>query len=482
MNRRLSCFTRNSISVAVLLVCSHAHVHAQTQNTTTKYEYDTAGNVTKITNPLLAVSVQTYDALNRLKTQTDPDNKVTQYNYDGQGRLTQVTDARNLSTFYTLDGLGNQLGLTSPDTGSSSNTVDVAGNILTRTDAKGQVTTYTYDILNRVSRITYHDGSITNYTYDAGANAKGRLSQISDSLGSIQNTYDKRGRILTQVRSLTVNTGAGNTIVTSTTAYQYDSVGRLSSLTYPNGRRLTYTRDSMGRITQIDTSKDGIAITLLSQVSYRPFGGVKSYLNSTGQAYVRGFDLDGRISSYTLNNQVQAISYDAANRIIAINDANNATRNITYGYDTLDRLTSYLTPQANQSFTYDPVGNRNTQTTGAATTTYSYGTTSNRLTQVAGSQTNAIVMDANGSTTGNGINQFSYDARGRMVSANTAIGVVQYQINALGQRVQKIVPAGANSISTQYHYDQGGKLIAEAAGTAGVDYVYLDDIPVAVLK
>ena len=69
-----------------------------------------------------------------------------------------------------------------------------------------------------------------------------------------------------------------------------------------------------------------------------------------------------------------------------------------------------------------------------------------------------------------------------MVSANTAIGLVQYQINALGQRVQKSVPAGANSISTLYHYDQSGKLIAEATGTAGVDYVYLDDIPVAVLK
>lgn len=476
MNRCLSNLTRISISAAVLVLCSHAYVHAQVQNTTTKYEYDTVGNVTKITNPLLAVSVQTYDALGRLKTQTDPNNKVTQYNYDGQGRLTQVTDARNLSTLYTLDGLGNQLGLTSPDTGSSTNTVDVAGNIVTRTDAKGQVTTYVYDILNRVSRITYHDGKVTDYTYDVGANAKGRLTQISDSLGTIQNTYDTRGRILSQVRTITVNALP----VTSTTTYQYDSVGRLSNITYPNGRRLTYSRDAMGRISQIDTSKDGIAITLLSQVSYRPFGGVQSYLNSAGQAYARGFDLDGRISSYTLNNQVQAISYDAANRIIAINDANNATRNITYGYDTLDRLTSYLTPQANQSFTYDPVGNRTTQTTGAATTNYSYGSTNNRLTQVAGSQTNAIVMDPNGSTTANGVNQFSYDARGRMISANTAIGIVQYQINALGQRVQKIPPAG--SISTQYHYDQSGKLIAEATGTAGVDYVYLDDIPVAVLK
>ncbi|MFZ6676215.1 hypothetical protein [Undibacterium sp. Xuan67W] len=279
---------------------------------------------------------------------------------------------------------------------------------------------------------------------------------------------------MTDTRTITVN----NSPVVRTTSYQYDNAGRLSLLIYPNGRRLSYTRDSMGRTTQIDTTKDGIASTLLSQVSYRPFGGVQGYLNSTGQAYTRGFDLDGRITSYTLNNQVQAISYDAANRIISINQVNSTTRQATYGYDTLDRLTSYLTPQASQSFTYDPVGNRNTQTVGAAATTYSYGTSSNRLTQVAGSQTSPIAMDANGSTTNNGTAQFTYDTRGRMITATTAAGVVQYQINALGQRVQKSSPAA----STQYHYDQSGKLLSESSGGNDVDYVYLDDIPVVVLK
>jgi len=479
MNSNIS---RSLIAIAVGLFCTNGVVNAQGL-ATCNFKYDAMGNVTEIRNSNGSTSVHTYDALNRLKTQTNADNKLARYVYDAQDRLTQVTDARDLSTFYTYDGLGNQLSLISPDTGATNTTADLTGNILTSTDAKGQLTRYTYDVLNRLTRIVYHDNKAINYSYDNGANAKGRLTQITDDNGSIQYSYDARGRILSEVRTISVNSTPATT-ASATTSYQYDTAGRLSSLIYPNGRRLNYTRDSNGRITQIDTNKDGVTTTVLSQVVYRPFGGVQSYLNSAGQTYARGFDLDGRITSYTLNNQVQAISYDAANRIISINQVNSTTRKATYGYDNLDRLTSYLTPQTSQAFTYDAVGNRTTQTLGAVNVNYSYATTSNRLTQVAGSQTNPVVMDANGSTTNNGNAQFSYDTRGRMVSATTSAGVVNYQINALGQRVQKSLQGtnGTPNTVTLYHYDLGGKLLAEVTGTSETTYIYLDDIPVAMIK
>lgn len=119
---------------------------------------------------------------------------------------------------------------------------------------------------------------------------------------------------------------------------------------------------------------------------------------------------------------------------------------------------------------------------GTSTSTYSYDNTSNRLSQVSGSLTSTITMDANGSTTNNGSVQFVYDVRGRMISATTTAGVVQYQVNALGQRVQKTASVAGNNVSTLYHCDQGGRLISEQRGQSHVDYVYLDDIPVAVLK
>ena len=444
------------------------------QNSTYQYEYDALGNVTKITNPLKAQTIQSYDVLGRLQTQTDANNQVTSYSYDGHDHLIKVTDARQLSTLYSIDGLGNQLGLTSPDTGTTSTTVDIAGNVLTSTDAKGQTTRYTYDVLNRVTRITFSDGQVANYTYDQGNNAKGRLTQIQDTNGSIQLSYDSRGRLLSETRTLS-NSGIP---IVSTTSYQYDIQGQLTQLNYPNGRQIRYTRDSLGHIIQIDTSKGGITATELSKVVYRPFGGVQSYLNSVGQAYTRSFDLDGRITSFTLNNQVQAISYDAASRIIAINEVNNTARQVSYGYDSVDRLTSYLTPQSNQKFSYDAVGNRQSKTTGSITTNYSYSNTSNRLTRISGSQSKSIQMDANGSTTNNGNAQMNYDARGRLVSVTTAGTTISYRINAYGQRVQKSSPNG----NTLYHYDQRGHLISEHSGQSDMDYVYLDDIPVAVLK
>lgn len=445
-------------------------------STTCQFEYDAMGNVTKSFNANNSITVLEYDALGRLKTQTDADSKVTRYEYNGQNRLTRVTDARNLSTSYSIDGLGNQLGQTSPDTGDTILTVDAAGNVLSKKDAKGQITRYTYDVLNRITSITWHDNSTTSYTYDQGVNAKGRLSKISDQNSNISYTYDMRGHVLAETHTM----GAASYV----TRYQYDTAGRLSSLTYPNGRQISYTRDALGRITQIDTSKDGIAATILSQATYRPFSGIQGYRNSAGQSYARGFDNEGRISSYTLSNKVQAITYDAGGRIATINEVKNPDRQASYGYDTLDRLTSYLTPQTSQSYSYDAVGNRSTKTNGAASTSYSYANNSNRLTQVMDSQVKPVATDPNGSITGNGINQFSYDARGRMITATTAIGVVQYQINALGQRVQKNVPANGGNPATSivYHYDLYGRVISERNGQADVDYVYLDNIPVAVIK
>ena len=69
-----------------------------------------------------------------------------------------------------------------------------------------------------------------------------------------------------------------------------------------------------------------------------------------------------------------------------------------------------------------------------------------------------------------------------MSAATTAVGAVQYKINPLGQRVQKTTPTG----STVFHYDQEGKLISESTvvgtSTTYTDYLFLNDMPVAVLK
>jgi YD repeat-containing protein len=218
---------------------------------------------------------------------------------------------------------------------------------------------------------------------------------------------------------------------------------------------------------------------VVNQVLYQPFGPVQSITLGNGRTLTRGYDLDGRMTSFSLSAQTMAVSYDAASRITAISDASNTVSGTSYGYDALDRLTNVVTPTAGLVYAYDSVGNRVQKVNNSAVTNNSYAPTSNRLTQV-GAQ--VIGTDANGSITDKGSANFSYDARGRMVSANTAIGLVQYTINGLGQRVRKVTPTA----TTVFHYDLAGKLIAEATTTAGVttvlEYIYLGDLPVAVFK
>ena len=453
-------------------------------NQTTQYGYDNQGNLTSIDGPLAGtvdVTINGYDALNRLKQVTDPNGGVTQYGYNGIDQLVSVTDPRNLVTTYDIDGLANLNSQQSPDTGSTINTYDEAGNLRTQTDAKQQVTTYVYDALNRVTSITFHDGSKQTYAYDQGANGIGRLSSITETnpqnqvASLLAYAYEGHGRIASETR--TING------IAYVVGYGYDSAGRLSGMTYPSGRTIGYTFDALGRISQVDTTPAGGAQqTVASNIAYQPFGDVKSYTLGNGQTYTRGYDLDGRIASYSLGSQFFALGYDDASRITFINDTGNAQNSNTYGYDLLDRLTSAVLPNLPFAYNYDAVGNRSSKTVGSSTDTYTYGTTSNRLASITpqGGATRTFSFDPNGSTTNDAINQYIYDTRGRLSQSVGALGTTTYQVNALGQRFRK-----TNTTEDRvYLYDTRGRLVAETdpGGTLRREYLYLNDIPLAVIQ
>ncbi len=450
-------------------------------NQTTTYAYDNQGNVTSVTDPLMHATSNRYDALNRLVKVTDPGTGITQYGYNGIDQLVSVTDPRNLATSYTYDGLGNLNQQQSPDTGGTASSYDDAGNLLTQTDAKGQVTTYAYDALNRVTSITFHDGSRQAYVYDQGQNGVGRLTRITETdanqlvVAITAYAYDPHGRPTQETRTI-----GGIAYVT---AYEYDAAGRLTGTTYPSGRQVSFNLDSLGRILEVwSAPAGGTAQAVATNVAYRPFGGVQGYTLGNGQSVVRGYDQDGRIASYTLGAQTFAIGYDAASRVSFISDAANPANANTYGYDAMDRLTSAAIPNNQYSYVYDKVGNRTSKTVGSSTDTYAYSATSNRIASIT-AQAGAVrnfTFDPNGSTTDDGVNQYAYDARGRMAGSAGALGATTYQVNALGQRVRKTNASG----DTVFHYDTKGRLIAESGPGGGMrrEYLWLGDIPLAVVQ
>jgi YD repeat-containing protein len=450
------------------------------QNQTTTYAYDANGNLTGILDPLNRLTANSYDALNRLVQLTDPNNGQTQFAYNGQNRTTQVTDPRNLVTRYTVDGLGNLTQQVSPDTGTTQLSVDAAGNQVSRTDAKGQTTTTQYDALNRPTLISYPDGRQERYTWDqsgtGGASNLGRLTlveelQSTQLIASTQYGYDTQGRIASETR-----TEGALTLVTS---YAWSN-GDLIGLTYPSGKQLAYGRDSQGRINQITLTNKGVTKTVLNQVQYHPFGGVKSYVTGSGQTFIRSQDTDGRINAYSLGDGLWQIGYDAAGRIGYQTDAGNAANTVSYSYDTLDRLTGTVLPTTSLGYGYDATGNRTSQTVGGSTYSYAVSPTSNQLTGINTAPPKSYTYDANGSVTGDGQNTFGYDARGRMTQAVTAAGTTQYRLDALGRRVAKTNTAE----DTRFVYDRAGHLIAEtdATGKAKREYIWLGDLPVGVLQ
>jgi len=188
-------------------------------------------------------------------------------------------------------------------------------------------------------------------------------------------------------------------------------------------------------------------------------------------SYTRG-------SPYTLSGLTRTVGYDADSRITAFTH-NQSTYDQTFSYDNLDRLSGWSGFNITQGFGYDLTGNRTNLSIGGSSYPYTVQSSSNRVTQTAGPGGNkSFGFDATGNTTSAGSLTFAYDARGRMISATTALGPVIYQLNALGQRVAKTV----SGTTTRYHYDANGNLIGETTGSAHRDYAWLGHLPVAILE
>jgi len=451
----------------------------------TSYGYDAQGNLTSVTDPLGHLTSNLYDALNRLIRVVNPaatgtaSGGSTQYFYDGLDQVTQVVDPRSLATRYSLDGLGNLTQLQSPDSGATSSSYDAAGNLISQTDARGVTASFTYDALNRLTQAVYAPPAGSSiaavsllYSYDQGAFGIGHLTGMSDPSGTTRYSYDQHGRLIQDQHSVA---GASYTL-----SYSYDSSGRLSRITYPSGRTLNYGLDALGRVRQIDTSYGGTSQSVVSNVAYQPFGAVVRFSFGNAQGYSRSYDLDGRVTGYTLGASSRTLSYDAASRLTGAS-APNAALNQSYGYDNLNRLVSWVSASGSQGYGYDVAGNRTALSIGVNNYSYSYAPNSNRLTATSGPNApRSYSYDAAGNIVADTARSFSYDARGRLIQASYGSAAVSFQVNALGQRVSKS-PAGLPTVV--FHYDARGRLIAESAAQGAVlkEYVWLDDQPVALI-
>jgi RHS repeat-associated protein len=455
----------------------------------TQYGYDNNGNQKTITDPNGIVTQNSFDALNRLWTiTTDLNNAsltshgVITNTYNGLDQLTAVQDPRGVTTNYTIDALGNVTLSQSPDAGNTIAVPDAAGNITQKTDARGIVSNYTYDALNRLTGITYPASSADNVTfyYDDSSTTNyriGRLNYVYNNSGFISFIYDAYGN--------TVSRSDLTSLLWATSSYQYDSANRINQITYPSGRIVIYTRNTLGQITQVQTKDDASAAlqTIVSSASYEPFGPLKSLTFGNAVTTTIAHDADYRISRITTTstpNWDYVYGYDAADNITTQTDQIGSVNKI-YGYDNLHRIITDSNEYGPWGYQYDSGSNRTQWGIASYVSTQTYPTTSNRMSLYNGV---AVATDAVGNiTSGNSLVR-AYNNANQMSQANyTGAAVTSYLYNGLGQRHAK---QGTATI----HYDYGldGKYLAQVQLNAnstyniGTDYIWLDDVPIAQIK
>ena len=291
--------------------------------------------------------------------------------------------------------------------------------------------------------------------------------------------YDARGNVIQKTQQTTGGTTA--------TGYGYTAADRLSSVTAPDQTAISYAYDSDGHVSGVTVTPSGATTappTVVSAISYLPLGPISSYTLGNGQTITRTYDANYRMTDLTSPALNLHFARDAMGDIVALGNApgaNPATE--TYSYDPLYRLTGITdSGTALETYTYNPTGDRLSKTApGLATGTYLYTTGTHQLAKIG---TATVTNDANGNSTADTIGGnsygFSYNARNRLAAVQlNGPTVANYSYNALGERIGKVAtyPQAVNEL---YAYDEAGHLIGEY-GTTNRDYVWLGEIPVAVI-
>lgn len=467
-----------------------------------RFAYDRTDRLASVTDPRTKLVSYGYDAVGRAIRETERDTGVVNLSYNGKDEITSYKDPRNLTTSYVRNGFGDVIQETSPDRGVTKYDHDARGLMTTMTDGRNVVTNFTYDAAGRMLTRTHPSAAALNvtYTYDSVANGnfgRGRLTSVQDAAGTVTYRYDAQGQVTQEVRTI------GG--VALTTSFNFSGAGHLWSITYPSGRQARYGYDALGRKNYVDVKRSASVAenVILDWVGYLPFGGPRGFTLSNGLFRWDSYDAEYRLEGMQITRNDTGLPFwenwpwwgnDGMN-LMTLSDGLDATKTQTFTYDNVGRLASGTGAYGTRGYTYDKVGNRLTEVRtpaggSAVTQTYAYVANTNRLANVKQGTTTlrAFVYDAAGNMTRDtrGSTQYNYtiSAAGRIseVKVGTQLRATYLydHKNRLKSSVRQNV---SNAGTTRYIHDHADRIIAEldAAGNTLREYIWLDDMPVAVL-
>lgn len=508
---------------------------------TSRFFYNSRGNVARQIDALGNEQRRAFDIFNRLTTTTNfltatglgpvtpNDQPVSVFQeYDKNSNLTAVVDALGRRTGYQYDELDRRRVVIYPDDSKMLTDYDVDSNVIRTQDNNGLQRFYTVDALSRTTKVEVDapigleigGATFERYTYD-GLN---RQTKAENDFAVCNYRYNSLSWPLEETIEFIIDDAPLKTpfyIVRD-----FDDVGALVELTYPNGRQLQWERDELNRLTKIQNLSNGndyqghLNLPPVRSIAEMTYAGQQKnrcvFGNNTSTDYRH--DGAGRlieIAHANANTALLTIQYlfDAVNNVRVRSDVTpNRFRTEHFAYDALYRLSHEVQPTTNESFDlgnfnpssillpdpipnsqpaldlligpialppvlptydYDLVGNRQLERP-AVGNDIDY--VSNPLDQYTSHDGVNFVHDTNGNLKNDEQRKYIFDSLNRLVKVETVNGppIMEFWHDASGRRI--LERQRSTGIITQLIHD-GDDIISEYQnGNLFAQYVFDDGI------
>ncbi|MFZ9936932.1 MAG: hypothetical protein ACO3JG_07700, partial [Luteolibacter sp.] len=363
--------------------------------------------------------------------------------FDANGNALEVTDGNGNATRNQYDALNRLVATaTNPNDGDPnappaapkaddivvSNQYDDAGNLVKVTDGEGHITGFRWDGMSRKTRTLWDEGSAVQRTEQASYDGLVQLTRTDPKNQLTTYQYDALNRL-----ENTLYTGAA----TDNRHYEYDLVGNLLAVTYPNE---TAARQILRGANQV--------FDKLNRLKEE---------TSAGATHVHTYDKanNRRSTTYAATGRTLASAYDKLNRLLTLTE--NGTAATSYGYDLSGNITRKVLPNGTETrCTFDALnrklGETSQQSSGAVISSFDYS--------------QAVAPFPN-----------SYDNVGSLLKA-----VEQYGHASVNDRtvtntydrtyrldIETIAESGGSTTVTDYGYDDAnnrtGKIVTVDGGT-----------------
>jgi RHS repeat-associated protein len=378
------------------------------------------------------------------------DARTTTFSYNSQGYLQAATDPVGRRSGFQYDPNGRVIRSTLPDGSNTDYRYDANGNLTALMPAGRPAHTFTYNAVNQISHYTpppVAGTGTTLYIYDADHQLANVTRPDAKTIGF---AYDSAGRL------------SARTIARGTYTYTYYSTtGNLSTITAPDGGKLTYGYNG-SLFTNITWT--GVVTGTVGQTYNNDFRTASSSVNGDevkfsydadslltqagGLTLIRDPQRGGIITGTGIGNVNEVLSYNAFGELTGINDGYGGTIfwSEQYSRDQLGRITQKVTASGARTtvfnYTYDLAGRLSQVQQNGVTTLFTYDNNGNRTGSNRGEVTTSAAYDDQDRLTQYGGTTYSYTPNGELQTKTDGGTTSRYIYDELGNLVSVTLPDG----------------------------------------